>query len=281
MCLDENKSIWIDEKEKKLVAVNSKKIKCAVFKIEEGLEIIGQGAIVRCPSLRTIIIPTGMKKIDSRAFAFCKNLKLIVLPESLKKIHSEAFKGCDKLTRIIIDSDNDIERQRIKNLLPENLRDKVYTQSCYKQITDIQMDLLGLFSAKTAKITENSLNELVIHHPSIYADVLQVVGSFLKWETPDYKRIKQEIESLDWPKDESKSELRKYRGRVAKIVNESIKRITKDTNNEPASSLNAKEENRGENQATNKSAYQSSFFTKQQNKSQSGSDEKSHKRHQF
>ena len=53
-----------------------------------------------CGSLKTVIIPDGVRSIGSNAFSGCGNLTNIEIPDSVQNIVSNAFSGCGKLTTI-------------------------------------------------------------------------------------------------------------------------------------------------------------------------------------
>ncbi len=57
------------------------------------------------PSLKKVIIKSGITDISGSLFYACKNLEYVSLPETLKSI-SPAFKGCTSLKKITINSKN-------------------------------------------------------------------------------------------------------------------------------------------------------------------------------
>lgn len=56
-----------------------------------------------CP-LRTVSLPSTLKKIGSHAFAHCKHLESLVIPHGVEEIESDAFKGCVSLKNITFPS---------------------------------------------------------------------------------------------------------------------------------------------------------------------------------
>ena len=68
---------------------------------------VGDGAFDRCYALKSVVLPSGIKKLSDRAFRYCIDMVSIQLPEGLEQIgttvfESEmgAFHGCSKLSEI-------------------------------------------------------------------------------------------------------------------------------------------------------------------------------------
>lgn len=64
------------------------------------LKAIRYDAFKDCTSLKSVIIPDGVRSIGSNAFSGCGNLTNIEIPDSVQSIESNAFSGCGKLTTI-------------------------------------------------------------------------------------------------------------------------------------------------------------------------------------
>lgn len=73
--------------------------------IPEGAEEIFEGAFYKSgirDDLRSVSIPSTVKKIGKTAFAYCDKLTDIVIPGSVEQIGDHAFVGCHSLRRIVI-----------------------------------------------------------------------------------------------------------------------------------------------------------------------------------
>ncbi len=65
-----------------------------------GITEIPDYAFLGCTSLRSVTLPSGLKKIGFQAFSECANLKLINFPETLEDIGSNAFTYCRSLGNV-------------------------------------------------------------------------------------------------------------------------------------------------------------------------------------
>ena len=95
--------------------------------LPEGITEIGKAAFSGCTNLTEITLPKGIMEIVDWTFHGCTSLKQINLPEGITKIGSNAFEDCKQVQQIIIWG-NDIEAQKIKSLLPQELQNKVVSK---------------------------------------------------------------------------------------------------------------------------------------------------------
>ena len=70
--------------------------------IPEGVKEIGDFAFMDCSSLTSVVIPEGVKEIGNGAFAACSSLTNVVIPKSVQNIGDAAFAGCSSLTSVVI-----------------------------------------------------------------------------------------------------------------------------------------------------------------------------------
>lgn len=66
------------------------------------LKKIGSYAFAHCKHLESLVIPQGVEEIESNAFEGCASLKSITFPSTLKKLGTFCFDGCTSLEKIII-----------------------------------------------------------------------------------------------------------------------------------------------------------------------------------
>ncbi len=74
--------------------------------IPEGVKCIGAYMFAGCTSLEEIEIPDSVTKIEFGAFEGCLSLKNIYIPAKVSGIYEGWFKGCKSLERIIVDEEN-------------------------------------------------------------------------------------------------------------------------------------------------------------------------------
>ena len=68
--------------------------------LPDSVERIGQGAFQRCPNLRSVRLPRGLKLIERNAFASLPRLEEIDVPEGVAEIPQGCFWNCASLRRI-------------------------------------------------------------------------------------------------------------------------------------------------------------------------------------
>ena len=91
------------------------------IELPETLTSIGTGAF--CGSdIVDIEIPDGIKHIESITFADCEQLKTIYIPSSVKKIDFYAFENSCNINRIYTDKDN---IEHLKQIIPPSVREFV------------------------------------------------------------------------------------------------------------------------------------------------------------
>lgn len=81
----------------------------SMFKVPEGVEIIGEGAFRiftygKTDNLEEIVLPASIKKLSSAAFSGRNALKAVNLPDGLISIDCDVFADCDSLESIHIPS---------------------------------------------------------------------------------------------------------------------------------------------------------------------------------
>lgn len=74
--------------------------KCPLLRsitIPDGVKSLGQALFADCDTLATVVLPDDMTEIPSYFFMNCKELTGFVFPSQVKSINYEAFKNCAKL----------------------------------------------------------------------------------------------------------------------------------------------------------------------------------------
>ena len=72
------------------------------FDDEGALQVIGEGAFVRCTSLRCMTLPPGVTKLSESAFKECYNLAELNLNDGLQTIGADAFGYCENLKSVTL-----------------------------------------------------------------------------------------------------------------------------------------------------------------------------------
>ena len=70
--------------------------------LPEGIREIQAEAFLGCSVLKSVSLPATMRKIGKRAFSGCKSLRELVIPDGVVEIEDEAFANCTKLKRLVI-----------------------------------------------------------------------------------------------------------------------------------------------------------------------------------
>jgi len=72
------------------------------LQIPDSVTSIGDGAFIKCSSIKSVTIPDSVTTIGEYAFYNCTALSEIVIPDSVTAIHDDAFFNCSNLTSIKI-----------------------------------------------------------------------------------------------------------------------------------------------------------------------------------
>tara|TARA_R110000868_G_scaffold312270_1_gene573162 strand:+ start:111 stop:911 length:801 start_codon:yes stop_codon:yes gene_type:complete len=113
--------------------------------IPEGI-VIGKHAFEGCVSLTQLNISSGIT-LEKCAFWRCSGLTQVIIHEDVN-FDASAFMGCVNLKNIFVYSNDTTEIERVKNSLPQNLREICVAHPLYQEIESIRQEALGLFSYK-------------------------------------------------------------------------------------------------------------------------------------
>ncbi len=76
--------------------------KITSLNIGEGVETIGANVFARMVNLRSVSLPSTLKKLRNGAFADCRRLDNVLLPDGVIEIGDRAFSNCSSLSNIYI-----------------------------------------------------------------------------------------------------------------------------------------------------------------------------------
>lgn len=107
--------------------------------LPEGITSIGQMAFDGCTNLTHITLPKGITHLLGYTFSGCTNLTFIILPETITFIAKNVFSKCPNLQFIIISGSDENKLKQIRDLLPEELKNKVVSK-CQGSIIQWQCD---------------------------------------------------------------------------------------------------------------------------------------------
>lgn len=78
----------------------------AVYRIPDGVKVIGSGAFYLCDNLHSVTLPNTVISIHTDAFSFCDKLTTFRIPASVSHIESSAFGECTSLVGFDVDEGN-------------------------------------------------------------------------------------------------------------------------------------------------------------------------------
>lgn len=70
------------------------------LKLPSTLKKIASGSFYSCPALRSVYFAEGIEEIEDNCFRYCNSLEKIVLPTTLKKLGTNCFADCPNLKEI-------------------------------------------------------------------------------------------------------------------------------------------------------------------------------------
>ena len=132
--------------------------------ILDNVTTIGNGAFFGCTGLTSMTILGSVTTIGNCTFYGCIGLTCITISASVITIGYNTFDGCTDLTLIIIDTDDEAQVQRIRNLLPEKLRQFVISKKVYELKQNLLVNLCFTCPVNilrgVQKLNDAALNEI-------------------------------------------------------------------------------------------------------------------------
>ncbi|ASQ46937.1 leucine-rich repeat domain-containing protein [Legionella clemsonensis] len=223
--------------------------------LPEGIISISFATFWDCSGLQSITLPKGVTSIGDFAFSYCSGLQSITLPEEVTSIGIMAFVECANLHSIMIVSEDDNSIQRITNLLPCHLKDKVISKDMTAMILQIRKTQLSrvalapeinplyryfsLDARYTSKVTvENEIGESIeMDCNKLPSDIFQYMNRFLINENRYYQKAQVLMHLVPLPK--SRNGLETYKNKLESIANECITKAKEFS--KPMVSLSQKE----------------------------------------
>ena len=189
--------------------------------LPESLKSLGPFAFYNCNNLKQIRIPDSVTEIRG-LFNRCANLKEIRISENLISIAKGTFIRCSSLETIAINSSDESKKEKICQLLPEELKNKVVLNS----------------EEPYHNLVKHELNRLR-NTPEIYPFYRYVNWDTdcFWWATPElivyisrqdianpyYRKACQQIENVPWPLiKEGEKKFCSYAEEIKRIVDNCI-----------------------------------------------------------
>ncbi|MCH9717977.1 MAG: leucine-rich repeat domain-containing protein [Gammaproteobacteria bacterium] len=167
----------------------------------KGLNRIELGSFLDCTALTDATFQEGLTQIGYGAFEGCEKIKCFTFPESLTHIRPNAFYDCDNIEHIFIDTQNPAELNRIKALLPENLRSKAFRKDIYIQASTLRQEALeSLYKAPEINLLSGAVT---------FFRAIDEEGKLSVADNADCHAAKDEMLALALPEDHTQFEVYK------------------------------------------------------------------------
>lgn len=170
------------------------------------IEYLAPDVFTDCKNLQVLSLNSPrLKKIENMLLNQCSSLKTLILSGSIVQIEQSAFNGCNGLEYILIDTENNEDFERIKNLLPSVLKHRVYPMALLADIQSYQVLSLEQFelACNVFEFAELPLHLTVKHinpyfRPFPQEMLLQQAFNAVPLPTnkKDLARYKQELEHV-------------------------------------------------------------------------------------
>jgi hypothetical protein len=182
--------------------------------IPHSVTTIGIGAF-GATDLAQITIPHGVTTIGWRAFAGCTGLTKITLAGGQRTtIDPSAFDGCN-IQEIVVNTDDAREIERIKNMLPMELRDKVIKNPVYHEVIKYQEETLRPVLLRDAILRDMTKYHKFISAVEIPTDTVSLIAAF---DEDTNNHVNNKIHALGFPV--TSEELVSYQNRMPGVLDE-------------------------------------------------------------
>ncbi len=109
--------------------------KLSTLVVPDNVTTIGDCTFSNCIGLTTVTIPDSVTMIGGYAFAGCHRLTALTISDSVIKISDSAFSKCDILEHIYVSQAQQGGFERVRDLFPAHLRNKVTAVSPAGRLT--------------------------------------------------------------------------------------------------------------------------------------------------
>lgn len=168
------------------------------------LTTIAKNAFRYC-NLGLLIIPQGTTTIGECAFWSCINLTTLIIPQGIT-IDPLAFDNCPMLSVIVIDAETSEALISVKNQLPIQLRNKVFSKTEYEILHQKKQDCLAYYFKVVAEKKQiKSIKAVLspIHADSFFsvlpAELLNALTPYAIEAHPIYQNTLPELAKLEIP----------------------------------------------------------------------------------
>ncbi|KTC87153.1 leucine-rich repeat domain-containing protein [Legionella drozanskii] len=193
--------------------------------IPEGVISIGRWTFAQCKSLKQITIPDSVTSIGDEAFERCESLQQIIIPENITSIGAGAFNYCKNLQSILINGFDESKRERIIQLMPEDLRNKVVIYSGGELTKLWDKELRRITNAPEANPLYSRMPRMVqAGLPELPNEVLVKVNQFVGSNNVCYKQALAAIKDVPLPIiQDGKEGKQAYETKIKNIVDNCIR----------------------------------------------------------
>ena len=184
-----------------------------------GVTSIGALAFNGCTGLTSLTLPNGVTSIGYLAFNGCTGLTSLTLPNSVTSIGSLTFNGCTGLETIFINTDDEAEVNRIRDILPEELHSKVAPLSLKNKIETIKEEqIIRLMQEATS-----SPIYMYLSLTGIPDELIEKINSELKNSHPWYLSVKEKVNAVSLPT--SNEDFSRYKADVKLIIDDELEKF--------------------------------------------------------
>jgi len=185
--------------------------------LPEGVMTIGASAFSGCTGLTQFTLPEGVKTMGHCVFSDCSSLMQLTLPKGVTTIGGNVFLRCTGLQQIVVNTNNDVTLGRIKNLLPQEYRNKVIKNPIYDEVIEFQKDAYQVMPHKLSLSCLNRYFGFFEWKRKLSSDVFSVIAGF---EGKVHQAVKMKVKGLVFPT--TPEALQEYKKDYNQLLSEKI-----------------------------------------------------------
>lgn len=150
------------------------------------MEFVPDGMFDSCWGLRTIELPSGIKRIGAGAFSFCKSIQQIRIPPNCTEVDDGAFEYCESLSEVSFDPERVVFKgnvfEKCEKLADENgfiiVADTLYGYYGKESVVSIPYGVKTI-APEAMKHLMDGMSEKILK--IIIPDSVEGIGSFAFW----------------------------------------------------------------------------------------------------